>query len=182
MTTALKQLIESIDNSLMEEAVTAGGLEALRWYQHHGSAGINKGLRKGGNSKSAMLAIEAIDELFEPAKKAMTLYRGSKWIEGHPAFGVRTGAPTKGEVFIEWAFSSTSISEATARQYTNATCLKIALPAGAPVIMLSEMMGNHSGGRSEEGEVLLPRGQRFEITGHTLDGKLLREVEVTVLR
>ena len=157
-------------------------LEQLKWYQHHGSKSINKGLREGKLSKNAVAAVEHIDSMFTKSTEPLTVYRGSKWIEGHAAFGVRKGDPKIGDTFSDPAYSSTSKKEGIAKEFTNATVLEVHVPKGHLVLPASELMAKHEGGKSEEDEVLLPRDQKFKITGFERNkGGLLTKVKVTAI-
>ena len=160
--------------------------QAVSWYQHHGFGSINRGLRTGKVSKNGAEAIKQIDSAFTPSTKEQVLHRGAGWVEGHPALGVRKGDPQVGVVFSDPAYTSTSVDEVTARQFTRATAFKIHVPAGTPTLDIAAAMHDDKATArdisSKEGEVLLPRGTKFKITGFERDKSgLLKTVHVSVV-
>lgn len=154
--------------------------EMVRWYQHFGYRSINKGLRSGTLSKSAKQAVDLIDSSFSPAPEDLVVYRGSKWVEGHPVFGARGGVKVGAE-FSDPAYTSTTTEEGVAREFTNATAVRISIPKGTSTLNVSAEMGKVEGGKKQEKEILLPRDSKFRVTKVDVENGIPRLVHLELV-
>jgi predicted ABC-type ATPase len=119
-------------------------------------------------AKTLDTEIRVLDKVFDvapPVTEDTVVYRGM-------AFS-HIEALKKGDTFIEPAYTSTTTSKEFATMYADerGDLLRITIPKGTRAIIPDNFPDLHEAWREREGEVLLPRGLKFQVDKVTARGE-----------
>jgi len=175
-------------DNLTNPKLTTAQKEQLHWYKEQGYRLTNPYLRGDipswadkeyteGREKEIVTIDKVMDRSSLP--EDMVLYRGMSFAEGVDQLEV-------GTTFTDKSYVSTSLSSVDARSFAmrgtsgERALVRIEVDAGQPGIYMEDKQINWSGNLQEE-EVLLPRGQTYEVTEVSVPARGLPTVTIRVV-